>query len=99
LQTAEIIESILNSRDGVQKLSGLGPNDDVSNLAATIDRYKNTMFVGHLPFMEKLVAYLISGSAEKPVLRFQNGGMVCLEKERESGSWIIKWMLMPDFNQ
>jgi len=99
LQTAEILESVFNSRDGVQELRGLGPNDDVSDLAATIDRYENTMFVGHLPFMERLVACMITGSTEKPVLRFQNGQMVCLEKERQSGLWIIRWMITTDRNQ
>jgi phosphohistidine phosphatase len=99
LQTAEIIAFMLHSSGGVKEMSGLGPSDDVTNLAATIDQHENTMFVGHLPFMEKLVAYLIRGSVEKPVLRFKNGGIVCLEKEPESGAWIIKWMLLPEFSE
>jgi phosphohistidine phosphatase len=94
LQTAEIFESILKSRDGVREVSGLGPLDDVPGPA--LDPKENVMFVGHLPFMEKLVSYLITGSAERPVLKFQNGGMVCLEKDAESGAWVIKCMLMPD---
>jgi phosphohistidine phosphatase len=95
LQTAEILDSILNSRDGVQERNGLGPNDDVSDLAAIIDQSENTMFVGHLPFMERLTAYLITGSTEIPVVRFENGQIVCLEKDLQTGSWIIQWMVAP----
>lgn len=95
LETAEILQSILNSREGVQKMSGLEPNDDVVELAATINRYENTMLVGHLPFMERLVAYLITGSTETPVVRFRNGQMVCLEKDLQGGSWAIQWVLAP----
>lgn len=99
LQTAEIMESILGSQGGVQEMSDLGPNDDVTKLAASLDAHENTMFVGHLPFMEKLVSYLIRGSAEIPVIKFKNGGIVCLERHRESGEWIIEWMLLPEFTQ
>ena len=95
LQTAEVFQSILGSRGGVQKMSGLGPMDDVTTLAAILNQHEYTMFVGHLPFMEKLVAYLIRGSAEIPVIKFKNGAIVCLEKEREGGEWIIQWVIPP----
>ena len=94
LETAEIFESLLKPRDGVREVSGLGPLDDVSGLA--LDPKENVMFVGHLPFMEKLVSYLITGSVERPVLKFQNGGVVCLEEDAKGGAWVIKCMLMPD---
>jgi phosphohistidine phosphatase len=95
MQTAEIFESILGSREGVREMGGLGPTDDVTNLAAGLDQHDNTMFVGHLPFMEKLVACLIRGTAEVPVIKFRNGGIVFLERDRESGEWIIQWVIPP----
>jgi len=55
----------------------------------------DVMFVEHLPFMEQLTAYLITGSFEKPVLKFQNSGIVCLDKDPTIVSWVIKWALMP----
>ena len=54
------------------------------------------MLVGHLPFMERLAAHLITGRADKPVFLFQNGGIVCVEQHPESGDWAIKWTLMPN---
>jgi len=38
----------------------------------------------------------VVGSNEKAIFKFQNGGIVCLDKESDSQSWIIKWALMPD---
>jgi phosphohistidine phosphatase len=54
------------------------------------------MLVGHLPFLEKLTSYLVIGSDEKPIFKFQNGGIMCLHKESDSQTWIIKWTLMPN---
>jgi phosphohistidine phosphatase len=49
-----------------------------------------------LPFMEKLTSYLVTGSPDRPpVLRFQNGGIVCLDLDKETNSWFIKWTLFP----
>ncbi len=92
-QTANIMASALNPEGGVQKISGLNPLDDVSIIADKINSADNLMLVGHLPFMEKLTSYLIMASIDKPVLKFQNGGIVCLDQD--NGAWFIKWILMP----
>jgi phosphohistidine phosphatase len=54
------------------------------------------MVVGHLPFMEKLVSYLSAGLVDKRVYKFQNSGIVCLD--RENNDWFIKWTLNPDIS-
>jgi len=53
------------------------------------------MLVGHLPFMERLVSCLITGSPDKSIIKFQTGGIVCLDQIEKNGSWYIKWALMP----
>jgi phosphohistidine phosphatase len=95
-QTAEILAEALNPADGVAEVSGLKPLDDVAAGAAVLDAAANTMLVGHLPFMERMASFLVTGSAGKPISRFQNSGIVCLEKDPQSGSWVIVWTLMPD---
>ena len=80
LQTAEIFASAFDIPDKVTARSGLKPLDDVAVFAATVNTDDDLMTVGHLPFMEKLTAYLVAGDAEKTVFKFQNGGIVCLEK-------------------
>jgi phosphohistidine phosphatase len=53
------------------------------------------MLVGHLPFMERLTSYLITGSTDKPVFKFQNGGILCMDQDMDTHTWFIKWALMP----
>ena len=95
-QTAEIFASALNPKGGIQESSGLNPLDDVTDYAKAIDSTENRMLVGHLPFMERMTAYLITGSFERPVFKFQNSGIVCLDKDPETQAWVIKWTLMPN---
>ncbi len=92
-QTADIFASALRPDGDIQEISGLNPLDDVT--AVAIDSTEDRMLVGHLPFMERLTAYLITGSIERPVFKFQNSGIVCLNKAPDTKSWVIKWALMP----
>ncbi len=94
-KTAEIFASALSPKAGVEEVSGLKPMDDVIAFAASIDPDANTMLVGHLPFMERMTSYLVTGSTDKPVFKFQNSGIVCLNKDPDTGSWVIVWTLMP----
>ena len=93
-QTADIFASNLKPEGGVLETSGLKPLDDVSAIASTIDSMDNIMLVGHLPFMERLTSFLITGSIDKPVLKFQNGGIVCMDRDPDNQYWFIKWVLM-----
>ena len=95
-KTAEIFASVLNPPEGVQEVQGLKPMDDVAAFAAAIKPDTNTMLVGHLPFMERMTAYLVTGSIDKPVFKFQNSGIVCLDLDPETRSWVIIWTLMPN---
>ena len=95
-QTAEIISAYVKPESGIRKSTGLNPNDDVTSIASQVSSSKNIMLVGHLPFMERLVSYLITGTTDKTVVKFQNGGIVCLDQEPEKGSWYVKWMLIPE---
>lgn len=94
-QTAEIFAGALNPKQGIREVSGIKPLDDVAEYAANIDPLENIMLVGHLPFMERLTSFLIMGSIDKPVFKFQNSGIVCLDKDPEAQAWTIQWALMP----
>jgi phosphohistidine phosphatase len=95
-QTADIFASALEPKRGIQEKSGLKPLDDVTVFAKSIKSEENMMLVGHLPFMERLLAHLITENIEKPVFKFQNGGIVCADIDSQTQSWIIKWALMPN---
>ncbi len=97
-QTAEIFAEALEPEDGTGELDGLGPMDDAAVFANIIEKAENWMIVGHLPFMARLVSFLITGSLEKVLLKFQNSGVVCLDRDPDGGGWIIKWALTPNIS-
>jgi len=94
-QTAEIFARTLNPKQGIQEVSGIKPLDDVAAYAAKIDPDENVMLAGHLPFMERITSYLITGSIDQTVFKFQNSGIVCLDTDPEKQGWVIVWTLMP----
>ncbi|MBU0991012.1 MAG: phosphohistidine phosphatase SixA [Proteobacteria bacterium] len=96
LETAEIISEALSPEAGIQKISGINPMDDVRIFSEHLNVEQNEMFVGHLPFMEHLISFLIAGDIAKPVFKLQNGGILCMDKEPGNGQWFIKWGLMPE---
>jgi phosphohistidine phosphatase len=95
-ETAKMFAAVLTPSDGIDEIEGINPMDNVSDFAETIDPNEDVMVVGHLPFLDRLTSFLITGSVDKSVFKFQNGGIVCLIKEPENDSWVIKWTLMPD---
>ncbi len=97
-QTAELFSAALQSDKNIQQISGIKPLDDVQAFAATLTNADNTMYVGHLPFMERLTSYLVAGSIDLTVFKYQNGGIVCLEQSGDSETWFIKWTLMPNIS-
>jgi phosphohistidine phosphatase len=94
-QTAEIFSKHVKPSTGVKEIKGIKPNDDVTTMALELDPRLNTMIVGHLPFLERLVSYLVTGSPDRSIIKFQTGGIVCLDRIETNGSWHIKWALMP----
>lgn len=94
-KTADIFASALNPTEGVKEVEGLKPMDDVAAFAASISPVTNTMLVGHLPFMERMTSYLVTGSIDKSLFKFQNSGIVCLDQDPATKSWVIIWTLMP----
>ncbi len=95
LQSAVLLAIALDVSD-VELQEGMSPNDDVKSFVEKNIFNDNIMFVGHLPFLEKLTSYLITGSVETPPFKFQNGGIVCLDKFDDR--WMIKWALNPNVN-
>ncbi|MDH3690196.1 MAG: phosphohistidine phosphatase SixA [Gammaproteobacteria bacterium] len=95
-QTAEIFAAALKLAKGVTACEGINPLDDVTVFATRLDAAVDHLYVGHLPFMQRLVSCLITGDPERSVVTFQNGGVVRLDYNDESMSWIIKWVLVPN---
>ncbi len=95
-ETAELLGDALKPSGGITSSDRLGPTDDPAAVASDIRLEDDLMLVGHLPFMEKMVSHLIHGDQDRPVIKFQNGGIVCLDFYPDTTDWVIKWALMPE---
>jgi phosphohistidine phosphatase len=92
-QTAEIIGKKLLCKE-IKERDDLAPLDPVKKIAKEIQKYEgNLALSGHLPFLEKLASLLLTGSEEKPVVKFQNSGIICLEKDEH---WSVVWSVIPN---
>ena len=94
-ETADIFAGALCPPEGVAAAEGLAPLDDPSSFAGSLDAESDVMLVGHLPFMERLAGLLVTGNAATPVFRFQNAGIVCLDRHPDQGTWVVMWSLSP----
>lgn len=94
-QTAEIFAAALSPPEGVRQIEGIKPMDDVTAAAQNLAPASDLMLVGHLPFMARMTAYLVTGRIEPSIFRFQNSGIVCLDRQPEEDNWQIIWALMP----
>lgn len=97
-QTAETLAEHLQPARGVIAVAGLKPNDDVHSMAATLEaETEAVMLVGHLPFLGRLVGFLVAGDPDATVVRFRNAGIVCLRREEER--WSVNWTVPPELVQ
>lgn len=96
-QTAEMIAGALKmSGPSVQAVQGLNPNDDVQPWAERISKEsEDLMFVGHLPFLDKLASLLICGNENARAVLFRYSAIVCLD-QKEDRRWAVFWILTPE---
>ena len=96
-QTAHIVATHLTLNGLMDVHSNMNPNDSVIPLADEINHSDtDLLFVGHMPFMGKLVSHLIMQNDQNEVILFRTGTIVCLERISHSTSWLIQWVINPD---
>lgn len=99
-QTAEILSEYVKPSGDTAGSDGLAPMDDPT---AWADRLKyltasvteNIVLVGHLPHLGRLASLLLCGDADRNVISFKMGGVVCLLRD-EKGNWSLQWMITPE---
>ena len=91
-ETAEILARYLKPSRGVRQIAGLLPDDDPELGKADLELVDEpVMWVGHLPYMNRLAALLVAGA---PAVEFMPATMICYSK---SGvRWRLEWRLAPD---
>jgi phosphohistidine phosphatase len=74
----------------------INPNDPPDALDWQSDSWDNdTLIVGHLPFLAKLVSHLIIDDQNKILVNYQPGSICCLERNPDN-SWFLNWMIRPE---
>jgi len=95
-QTAELVVQALALDVPLESSDIINPNDDPQAFAWQSDSWdQDTMVVGHLPFLAKLVSHLLLGNETACFAEFTPGTIVCLEKRQTQG-WQLDWMIRPD---
>ena len=95
-ETALLFQNCLALGGEFSQVDGITPLDPVEGVAKKADDWQeDTMLVGHLPYMGKLVSRLVTGKEDVPLVTFQPGSVVCLERV-ETGSWILVLMVRPE---
>jgi len=95
-QTAESIANIIETSVVVESNGLINPKDDPKAFAWQDDSWdKDTLVVGHLPFLAKLISYLLIDNEATILIAYKPGSVVCLECD-ENNKWIIEWMIRPE---
>ena len=95
-ETAELIGSKLEAEVAAE--DGLGPDDDPGIWVRRLEAAdRDLVLVGHLPHLERLASTLLCGDPEAGVVRFVNGGVVCLGGQ--DGRWAVHWAVTPSLVQ
>jgi phosphohistidine phosphatase len=96
-QTARVLAGALLPRGRKpQAIEGIGPNAPVAEFSVDADVWEeDTLVVGHLPFMARLVALLTTGDSERDIVGYSPGSVICLERT-DAGHWVMLWMVRPD---
>ena len=95
-ETADIVAAKMAAGAKIEATTGLNPNDPVELIAKQINNWQeDSLLVGHMPFMGRMAAYLLTSNSSSQFVAFEPGSMLCLERN-ESGDWAISWMLRPE---
>lgn len=93
VQTARIMAEILACPE-TQERKNLNPLDPIGDLPGEIKSLnKDLMIVGHLPFLQKLASFFLSGTEDNQFISFRNSGAICLEY---TDSWKLLWTVVPE---
>jgi phosphohistidine phosphatase len=95
-QTAEILAQAVLPGGDIERIKGINPTDPVDEFSSDADVWEeDTLVVGHLPFMSRLVSQLTIGDTDHGLVQYYPGSIVCLER-MEAERWEIVWMVRPD---
>lgn len=94
-QTAAILAAAIAPGVELETSGLMSPNDNPKAFDWQSDSWdRDTLIVGHLPFMAKLVSHLLTEDEERLSVAFKPGSIICLE--HDDAHWLINWMVRPE---
>jgi phosphohistidine phosphatase len=91
-QTAKIFAEHLGTK--AVEAPGLAPKDDVAAVAGAIEQEPGVvMLAGHLPFLERLAALLVTGNGEDKVVTLEASAL--LELTKTDDGWKATGLMQP----
>lgn len=98
-QTATLLAAALPPHPKPEAREGMDPDDPTDTLAYDVTGWTHdTMLCGHLPFMARLSARLLTGREDGAAVGFVPGTVLCLERVAER-QFALRWMISPDLLQ
>lgn len=95
-QTAEQLAAVMAPGLELETSGLINPNDNVKSFDWQSDSWdRDTLIVGHLPFIAKLVSHLVVCDENRSVTFYQPGSMICLAHNEDS-QWLINWLMQPE---
>jgi phosphohistidine phosphatase len=95
-QTAERLAKAIAPGVELETSGLINPNDNPKAFDWQSESWdRDTLIVGHLPFMAKLVSHLVIDDETRLITAYQPGSIVCLEHDNHA-DWQINWMIRPE---
>ncbi len=95
-ETAQVLAKHLRFEGVIEEAEGLDPMDLTDTWLDRVDSIdEDLMLVGHMPYMGKFAALLLTGNKERDFVDFTTATVLCL-KRGGRGAWYIGWMVTPE---
>ena len=95
-QTAQRLAKAIAPGVELETSGLINPNDNPKAFDWQSESWdRDTLIVGHLPFMAKLVSHLLIEDENRLITAYQPGTIICLEHINEA-EWQINWMIRPE---
>ena len=95
-QTAGLLAQAIAPGVALESSGLINPNDNPAAFDWQGDSWdQDTVIVGHLPFMAKMVSQLLLEDQDKIIAAYRPGSVVCLE-HADDGAWQLAWMIRPE---
>jgi phosphohistidine phosphatase len=93
-QSAQILAARIAPHGRLIERPGLAPNDPLNTTVEWLQSLlpeDRVAVVGHLPYLGRLAAYLVTRDQTADVVRFSNGCLIKLVPGREANRFAVAW--------